>query len=213
MNLCHQRVLIFKFLFVLFCLFLPSCWIVFTSLFRKPEQMRISTQPCQHWVLCVFGFCFVWIALLVRFMVLSMIVFICVSWLDFCLVKTSGAELGRRFWLVWGGKAYSIHNRKLSNCLARVQNGLLATPWSVWAGWGLPWVPVGPRSCSRWLLPRLASDTAKPLASENLGQVFLEAIRNLQLVSALSAPTFSGRDVKEVLAEGIQLVWRVRIWP
>lgn len=39
MNLCHQRVLIFKFLFVLLCSFQPSCSIVIASLVTKAEQM------------------------------------------------------------------------------------------------------------------------------------------------------------------------------
>lgn len=172
--------------------------------------MRVSPQPCQHWVLCVFGVCFVWIALLVSFngailwLFSFMFLDLIFAWFRRLREQTWGGGIS---WSVWGGKGYSIHNRKLSNCLARVQNGLLAAPWSFWAGWGLPWVPVGPGSCSRLLLPGLVSDTAKPLASEDLGQVSLKAIRNLQPVPC-SVPTFSDRDVKEALAEGIQPVWR-----
>lgn len=61
-------------------------------------------------------------------------------------------------------------------------------------------MPVGPRSYSRLLFPGLASDTAKPLASEKAGQASLKAMRNLTAGTLFTA-AFPDPDVKEELAE------------
>lgn len=154
-------------------------------------------------------FCLVWIILADALWCL-MIIFICVSWLDFAwFVRPQEWSWSRIGWSVGVRRAVPHTTGSWVTAQQVCKMACWQLPGVAELGGDFPECLQSRDPCSTQLLPGLASNAVKPLGSEKVGPAKLLWKQERTYRWCLVQPqTFLDRDVGETWAEGTQSVWR-----